>query len=76
MSQHVPETRPPEEPSRSRSVLTPGRVVVLVAGVLLIVSIGRRLRHVRGLLKHKRRLQLALSVLTLLRQLRAELNSR
>lgn len=76
MSRHIAQPRPPEEASRTRRLLTPGRVVALVAGVLLVVSIRRLLSRVRGMLKYKRRLQLALSVLVLLRQLRNELSSR
>jgi hypothetical protein len=72
----VEETRSPEGPSRRRFALTPRRVVALVAGVLLVVGIGRKLRRARELLKHKRRLQLAFSVLVLLRQLRKQLDSR
>ena len=76
MSHSIAEPRPPQEPSRRRRVLTPRRVVALLAGVLLIVGIGRQLRRARDLWKHKRRLQLAFSVLVLLRQLRKELGSR
>lgn len=76
MNEQIAKGPPPEERRNRRPRLTPGRLVALVAGLLLVIGIGRQLRRVPDLLRHKRRLQLAFSILVLLRQLRREMGSR
>jgi hypothetical protein len=71
MADAVPETqRTPEQPSRSRHVLTPRRIAAVVAVALLAGRFRRQLRFARDVVRHRRRLRLAFTVLVLLRQLR------
>jgi len=51
-------------------VVTPRRIAAVVALVLLAVSFRRHLRFARDVVRHRRRLKLAFTVLVLLRQLR------
>ena len=67
------ETRTPDQGGRS---FPTGRLVAVGAlGALVLVAVGlkRRLRFVREVFRHRRRLQLAFTVLLLLRKLRKEL---
>ena len=67
-----PAKRPSSEQQQRRRghVVTPRRVAVAVALALLVVSFRRHLRFARDVLRHRRRLRLAFTVLVLLRQLR------
>ena len=60
----------PEPPRRRGHVLTPPRIAAVVAVALLAVRLRRQLRFARDVVKHRRRLKLAFTVLVLLRQLR------
>jgi hypothetical protein len=53
-----------------RSVLTIRRVVAVVALAFVVRAVWRRLRFMRDVLRYRRRLQLAFSVLLLVRRLR------
>jgi hypothetical protein len=65
-----PTTRPPEQRRPLAHVLTPRRIAAVVALVLLAFRLRRHLRFARDVLRHRRRLKLAFTVLVLLRQLR------
>ena len=69
MDDAVPVKRPPEQRSRAH-VLTPRRIAAVIAVVLLVVRLKRQLRFARDVVRHRRRLKLAFTVLVLLRQLR------
>jgi len=60
----------PEEPDRRSRVLTPRRLAAAVAVLVLVLSLRRHLRFVRDVVRHRRRLRLAFTLLVLLRQLR------
>ena len=62
--------RTPEQARRRGHVLTPRRIAAVVAVALLAVRLRRQLRFARDVVKHRRRLKLAFTVLVLLRQLR------
>jgi hypothetical protein len=62
--------RPPEQATRRGRVLTPRRIAAVVAVALLAVRLRRQLRFARDVVRHRRRLKLAFTVLVLLRQLR------
>ena len=70
MDDAIIEERPPEQPSRRTHVLTPRRIAAVLALVLLTVGLRRHFRFARNVFRHRRRLQLAFSVLLFLRQLR------
>ncbi len=70
MGDAIIEERPPEQPSRRALVLTPRRIAAVLALVLLAVGLRRHFRFARNVFRHRRRLQLAFSVLLFLRQLR------
>lgn len=63
-------------PDPGERALPTRRLVVLgVLGALVLLAVGlrRRLRFVREVFRHRRRLQLAFAVLLLLRKMRREL---
>jgi hypothetical protein len=62
--------RLPEQPNSREHVLTPRRIAAIIALVLLAVRLRRHLRFAREVVRHRRRLKLAFTVLVLLRQLR------
>jgi len=64
------ERRPPEQRRFREHLLTPRRIAAVVALVLLVFSLRRHLRFARDVVRHRRRLKLAFTVLVLLRQLR------
>ena len=64
------ERRSPEQRRLRGHVLTPRRIAAVVALVLLVFSLRRHLRFARDVVRHRRRLKLAFTVLVLLRQLR------
>ena len=64
------EGRPPEQHRSRGQVLTPRRIAAVIALVLLAVSLRRHLRFARDVVRNRRRLKLAFTVLVLLRQLR------
>ena len=71
MDNAVLETqRTPEQPRSRGHVLSPRRIVAVIALGLLAVSLRRHLRFARDVFRHRRRLKLAFTVLVLLRQLR------
>jgi hypothetical protein len=70
MDDAAPAKRPPEQRKPRGHVLTPRRIAAGIALVLLAVSLRRHLRFARDVVRHRRRLRLAFSVLVLLRQLR------
>jgi hypothetical protein len=70
MDDAILEERPPQQPGRHPHVLTPRRIAAVVAVGLLAVSLRRHLRLAREVVRHRRRLKLALNLLLLLRQLR------
>jgi hypothetical protein len=62
---------PPSGRRTSRGhVLTPRRVVAVIALAILVVGLRRHLRFVRDVFRHRRPPKLAFTVLVLLRQLR------
>ena len=61
---------PPEQRRPREHVLTPRRIAAVIAVVLLAVRLRRHLRFARDVVRHRRRLKLAFTVLVLLRQLR------
>ena len=70
MDDPVPAQRlPPQQRTRGH-VVTPRRIAAVIALAVLAVSLRRPLRFVRDLLRHRRRLKLAFTLLVLLRQLR------
>ncbi|MET0937958.1 MAG: hypothetical protein ABWY51_01890 [Gaiellaceae bacterium] len=70
MDNAVLETQRTPEPSSRGHVVTPRRIVAVIALALLAVSLRRHLRFARDVFRHRRRLKLAFTVLVLLRQLR------
>ena len=70
MDDAVTAERPPEQQRPRGPVFTPRRIAAVIALALLAVSLGRHLRFVRDVFRHRRRLKLAFTVLVLLRQLR------
>ena len=71
MADAVRETQPTQEQlGRRGQVLTPRRIAAVIALALLAVSLRRHLRFARDVVRHRRRLKLAFTVLMLLRQLR------
>ena len=71
MDDPVPAQRLPPQQQRTRGhVLTPRRIAAVIALAVLAVSLRRPLRFVRDVLRHRRRLKLAFTLLVLLRQLR------
>jgi len=60
----------PAQGTRRGHVLTPRRVAAVIGLVVLVVSLRRQLRFARDVLRHRRRLKLAFTILVLLRQLR------
>jgi hypothetical protein len=70
MDDAVPAKRPPEQRRPRAHLLTPGRIAAVIAVVLLAVRLKRHLRFARDVVRHRRRLKLAFTVLVLLRQLR------
>jgi hypothetical protein len=71
MDDAVLETQPtPEQPTRGRHVLTPRRIVAVIALAVLAVTLRWHLRFARDVFRHRRRLKLAFTVLMLLRHLR------
>ena len=70
MEDAVPAKRPPEQRRPREHVLTPRRIAAVIAVVLLVVRLKRHLRFARDVVRHRRRLKLAFTVLVLLRQLR------
>ena len=64
------ERRPPDKERSRAHVVTPRRIAALVALLLLAVRLRRHLRFARDVVRHRRRLKLAFTVLVLLRQLR------
>ena len=65
-----PAKRPPDQRRPRERVLTPRRIAAVIAVVLLAFRLKRHLRTVRDVLRHRRRLKLAFTLLVLLRQLR------
>jgi len=70
MDDAVPAERLPEPQKSRRHVLTPRRIVAVIAVALLAFSLRRHLGFARDVFRHRRRLKLALTVLVFLRQLR------
>jgi hypothetical protein len=70
MNDAAPAERLPEQQRSRGNVLTPRRVAAVIALALLAVSLRRHLRVARDVVRHRRRLKLAFTVLVLLRQLR------
>jgi hypothetical protein len=70
MNDPMPAERvPPQQRPRTR-VLTPRRIAAVVGLVVLVVSLRRQLRFARDVVRHRRRLKLAFTLLVFLRQLR------
>jgi MYXO-CTERM domain-containing protein len=63
------EKTPPDD---DRRFFTTRRIAALVALALLALGLRRRFRFVREVVRHRRRLQLAFSILLLLRKLRRD----
>jgi hypothetical protein len=61
---------PAEQPSRRRGIVTPRRIAAAVGLLVLVFSLRRHLRFLRDVVRHRRRLKLAFTLLVLLRQLR------
>lgn len=59
-----------EQPPRRGHALTPRRIAAVVGLAMLAVTLRRRVRFVRDVFKHRRKLKLAFAVLMLLRRLR------
>jgi hypothetical protein len=70
MDDALPAERTSEQQRPRGHVLTPPRIVAVIALALLAVSLRRHLRFARDVFRHRRRLKLAFTVLVLLRQLR------
>jgi len=64
------EERAPEQSHRRGRFLTPRRVAAAIALVVVAVSLRRHLRFAREVVRHRRRLRLAFTVLMLLRHVR------
>ncbi len=64
------EEHAPAQARRRGHVLTPRRVAAVIGLAVLVVSLRRQLRFARDVLRHRRRLKLAFTILVLLRQLR------
>jgi hypothetical protein len=65
-----PEQRAPDVRRRRGRILTPPRILAVVALALLLVRLRRQIRFARNVLRHRRRLRLALALLIFVRQLR------
>jgi len=70
MSDPILEARPAGPARRRRHVLTARRAAAFIALLVLAVSLRRQVRFARDLIRHRRRLRLAFSLLVLLRQMR------
>ena len=71
MTDPMPAERVPPQQQRPRTrVLTPRRIAAVVGLVVLVVSLRRQLRFARDVVRHRRRLKLAFTLLVFLRQLR------
>ena len=70
MDDAVPAKRLPKQQRRSLRHVTPRRIAAAIALALLAVSLRRHLRFARDVVRHRRKLKLAFTVLVLLRQLR------
>jgi hypothetical protein len=71
MNDPMPAERVPPQQERPRTrVLTPRRIAAVVGLVVLVVSLRRQLRFARDVVRHRRRLKLAFTLLVFLRQLR------
>ena len=71
MTDPMPAERvlPQQQRPRTR-VLTPRRIAAVIGLVVLAVSLRRHLRFARDVVRHRRRLKLAFTLLVFLRQLR------
>ena len=71
MTDPMPAERVPSQQQRPRTrVLTPRRIAAVIGLVVLAVSLRRHLRFARDVVRHRRRLKLAFTLLVFLRQLR------
>jgi len=70
MSDPILEPRPAGTARTRGHVMTARRAAALIALLVLALSLRRHVRFVRDLVRHRRRLRLAFTLLVLLRQLR------
>ena len=70
MNDPVPVERFPPQRSSRHGVLTPRRIAAVIGLIVLAVSLRRHLRFARDVVRHRRRLKLAFTLLVFLRQLR------